>query len=232
MGDKGKVVLAYSGGLDTSVATMWLTEQGYDVITMTADVGQKEVDLEASKNKALHSGAIKAYVMDLRKQFVDQFVWPALKSNGMYQGTYPLNSALSRPLIAQTLATIAKKEGAIAVAHGFDGAVVYANYPQEGARPPVVRPLFHGHTLVGQHRCGAAGAAGAVGCHHPAQLQHGNAHTLAVDGVTTFLEQGHRRVSLAHQRTIAAQGLRGLGGQHRAQGQCSRQQLQGLSASA
>ena len=103
-----KVVVAYSGGLDTSVATMWLTEQGYDVITMTADVGQKEVDLEASKNKALHSGAIKAYVMDLRKQFVDQFVWPALKSNGMYQGTYPLNSALSRPLIAQTLALTAK----------------------------------------------------------------------------------------------------------------------------
>ena len=116
-----KIVLAYSGGLDTSVATMWLTEQGYDVVTMTADVGQKEVDLEASKNKALHSGAVKAYIMDLRKQFVDQFVWPALKANGMYQGTYPLNSALSRPLIAQTLATIAKKEGAVAVAHGCTG---------------------------------------------------------------------------------------------------------------
>ena len=61
-GKKGKVVLAYSGGLDTSVAVVWLSEQGYDVVTMTADVGQKVIDLEAAKNKALHSGAVKAYV--------------------------------------------------------------------------------------------------------------------------------------------------------------------------
>ncbi len=121
MSKKGKVVLAYSGGLDTSVAVMWLTEQGYDVITMTADVGQQAVDLEAARNKALRSGAIKAYVLDLKKPFVEQFVWPALKANGMYQGTYPLNSALSRPLIAEVMAEIAEREGAVAVAHGCTG---------------------------------------------------------------------------------------------------------------
>ncbi len=118
---KGKAVLAYSGGLDTSVAVMWLTEQGWDVITMTADVGQKDVDLQAAKSKALHSGAIKAYIFDLKKTFVENYVYPSLKSNAMYQGTYPLVSALSRPLIAKTLVDIANKEGAIAIAHGCTG---------------------------------------------------------------------------------------------------------------
>ncbi len=118
---KGKVVLAYSGGLDTSVAVMWLTEQGYDVITMTADVGQKDVDLQAAKSKALHSGAIKAYIFDLKKTFVENYVWHSLRANAMYQGTYPLVSALSRPLIAKTLVDIANKDGAIAVAHGCTG---------------------------------------------------------------------------------------------------------------
>ena len=118
---KGKVVLAYSGGLDTSVAVVWLSEQGYDVVTMTADVGQEVIDLEAAKSKALHSGAVKAYIFDLKKTFVDNFVWPSLKANGMYQGTYPLTSALSRPLIAKTLVDIANKEGAVAVAHGCTG---------------------------------------------------------------------------------------------------------------
>ncbi|MDR1730456.1 MAG: argininosuccinate synthase [Synergistaceae bacterium] len=118
---KGKVVLAYSGGLDTSVAVVWLTEQGYDVITMTADVGQEVIDLEAAKNKALHSGAVKAYIFDLKKTFVENYVWPSLKANGMYQGTYPLTSALSRPLIAKTLVDIANRDGAVAVAHGCTG---------------------------------------------------------------------------------------------------------------
>ncbi|MDR1740630.1 MAG: argininosuccinate synthase [Synergistaceae bacterium] len=120
-GKKGKVVLAYSGGLDTSVAVVWLSEQGYDVITMTADVGQKVIDLQAAKNKALHSGAVKAYIFDLKKTFVENFVWPSLKANGMYQGSYPLTSALSRPLIAKTLVDIANRDGAVAVAHGCTG---------------------------------------------------------------------------------------------------------------
>ncbi|MDR3231638.1 MAG: argininosuccinate synthase [Synergistaceae bacterium] len=118
---KGKVVLAYSGGLDTSVAVVWLSEQGYDVITMTADVGQEVIDLEAAKSKALHSGAVKAYIFDLKKTFVENYVWHSLRANGMYQGTYPLTSALSRPLIAKTLVDIANKDGAVAVAHGCTG---------------------------------------------------------------------------------------------------------------
>lgn len=120
MSNKGKVVLAYSGGLDTSVAVLWLQEQGYEVITFTADVGQS-IDLEAVKNKALNVGATKAYVMDLREEFLNDFIWPSLKANALYQGTYPLNSAYSRPLIAKKLAMIAKKEGAVAVAHGCTG---------------------------------------------------------------------------------------------------------------
>ena len=117
---KGKVVLAYSGGLDTCVAVKWLMDQGYDVVTMTADVGQV-VDLEAVKDKALKTGAVNAYVMDLREEFVRDFVWPALKANAQYQGTYPLNSALSRPLIAKYLVWVAQMEGAVAVAHGCTG---------------------------------------------------------------------------------------------------------------
>ena len=81
---KGKVVLAYSGGLDTSVAIKWLMDQGYDVVTFTADVGQT-IDLEAAKVKALKTGAVNDYVMDLREEFVQEFVWPSLKANAMYQ---------------------------------------------------------------------------------------------------------------------------------------------------
>jgi argininosuccinate synthase len=114
---KGKVVLAYSGGLDTSVAIKWLGDQGYDVVTLTADVGQT-IDLEGVKEKALKVGAVNAYVMDLRQEFVETMVWPALKANALYQGKYPLNSALSRPLIAKYLAWVADMEGAVAVAHG------------------------------------------------------------------------------------------------------------------
>ncbi len=115
---KGKVVLAYSGGLDTSVAIKWLMDQGYDVVTFTADVGQV-VDLEACKERALLIGSTLT-LLDLKEEFIS-FVWPALKANAMYQGTYPLTSALSRPLISKYLAKIAEIEGAVAVAHGCTG---------------------------------------------------------------------------------------------------------------
>lgn len=118
---KGKVVLAYSGGLDTSVAIPWLQEQGYDVVTLTMHVGQQADNLEDIKAKAYASGACSAYVVDLRDAFIDTFVWPALKSNAVYQGVYPLNSALSRPMIAQALIWCAEKENAVAVAHGCTG---------------------------------------------------------------------------------------------------------------
>lgn len=118
---KEKIVLAYSGGLDTSVAVKWLQEKyNYDVIAVALDVGEGK-DLEFVKNKALDVGAIKSYVIDAKELFADEYVLPALQANLLYEGKYPLISALSRPLIAKILVDIAEKEGAVAVAHGCTG---------------------------------------------------------------------------------------------------------------
>jgi len=116
-----KVVLAYSGGLDTSVMVKWLSEHyKFEVITLTVDVGQKE-DLKVIEQKAIKSGAVKHYTIDAKKEFVEKFIFPAIKANALYEGKYPLSSALSRPLIAEKLVEVAKKEGASAVAHGCTG---------------------------------------------------------------------------------------------------------------
>jgi len=116
-----KVILAYSGGLDTSVAIKWIKNKySMDVITLTVDIGNV-ADLEAIRQKALNLGAIKAFVIDAREPFVNSFVFPALKANAIYEGQYPLASALGRPLIAQLLVETAKKENAVAVAHGCTG---------------------------------------------------------------------------------------------------------------
>jgi len=116
-----KVILAYSGGLDTSVAIKWIKDKySMDVITLTVDIGNV-ADLEAIRQKALKLGAIKAFVIDAREPFVNSFVFPALKANAIYEGQYPLASALGRPLIAQLLVETAKKENAVAVAHGCTG---------------------------------------------------------------------------------------------------------------
>ncbi|TAK28686.1 MAG: argininosuccinate synthase [Chloroflexota bacterium] len=116
-----KVVLAYSGGLDTSVAIRWLQENyGMDVITLTADVGN-EKDIVAIRDKALRVGAIKAAIVDARDLFVHYFVFPALQAGAVYEGEYPLATALARPLIAKLLVDLAKQEGATAVAHGCTG---------------------------------------------------------------------------------------------------------------
>jgi len=116
-----KVILAYSGGLDTSVAIKWLKEKyNMDVITLTVDIGNV-ADLEAIKQKALNLGATKAFVVDAREPFVNSFVFPALKANAIYEGQYPLATALGRPLIGQLLVKTAKKENAVAVAHGCTG---------------------------------------------------------------------------------------------------------------
>ena len=117
----GKVVLAYSGGLDTSVAIRWIKEKyDLDVITLTIDVGNKP-DLEAIKEKALRIGAVKAYVVDGREDFVNYFVWPALQAGAIYENEYLLATALARPLIAKYLVDVARQEGASAVAHGCTG---------------------------------------------------------------------------------------------------------------
>jgi len=116
-----KVVLAYSGGLDTSVAIPWLQEtKGLEVVTVTADVGQP-VDLEAVRAKALRSGAVDARVLDARQEFAEQFLLPALRVNALYEGVYPLSTALARPLIGQHLVEVAREVGATHVAHGCTG---------------------------------------------------------------------------------------------------------------
>ncbi len=116
-----KVVLAYSGGLDTSVAVAWLKEQfGVEVVTLTVDLGGGSLrpGVEA---RAMSAGASRAYVVDARERFVTDYVWPHLQANALYQGAYPLATALARPLIAQLLVEVAKREGADAVAHGCTG---------------------------------------------------------------------------------------------------------------
>ena len=113
-----KVVLAYSGGLDTSIAIRWLLEnKAEEVIAVAVDMGQKE-DLEAARQKALKVGASHAYIIDARKEFVEDFVWPLLKANAHYEFEYPLATAIARPLIAKVLNDIAEKTGADTVAHG------------------------------------------------------------------------------------------------------------------
>ena len=114
-------VLAYSGGLDTSVAIRWIKEKyNLDVITVTIDVGN-ERDLPAIAARAEKIGAVKALIVDGRADFVRYFVWPALQAGAIYEGQYPLATALARPLIARLLVEVARAEGAVAVAHGCTG---------------------------------------------------------------------------------------------------------------
>jgi argininosuccinate synthase len=116
-----KVVLAYSGGLDTSVAIKWLHDKyNVDIIAVTIDVGN-EKDFSAVKQKALKVGAVKALVIDGKDLFVKYFIFPALQANALYEGQYPLATALSRPLMAKLLVDTALNEGAVAIAHGCTG---------------------------------------------------------------------------------------------------------------
>ena len=119
-----KVILAYSGGLDTSCIVRWLREQGYEVICFMADLGQglgKGEDLEAIEARALAAGALKVYVKDLQNEFVEDFCMPSLKAGAIYEGKYLLATALGRPLIAKYLVEMAHKEKADAIAHGCTG---------------------------------------------------------------------------------------------------------------
>lgn len=117
---KKKIVLAYSGGLDTSVALKWLIEHGYEVVCYMADVGQGE-DMRQSRRRALKVGAAKCEIANLKEKFVKDYAFRTLKAGALYQGKYNLATALSRPLIAEAMIGFAKKQGATAVAHGCTG---------------------------------------------------------------------------------------------------------------
>ena len=115
-----KVILAYSGGLDTSCCVAWLKEKGFDVVTYTADLGQG-ISFTQLKKKAKACGVSKVYIQDLRDKFLKDFVLPALKAGALYEGKYPLATALGRPLIAEGLVEVAHKEKAKYIAHGCTG---------------------------------------------------------------------------------------------------------------
>lgn len=148
---KGTVVLAYSGGLDTSCILVWLKEQGYDVITFLADIGQDE-DFEAAREKAQKLGAKKVYIEDLRQEFVQDFIWPAVQANAVYEDRYLLGTSIARPCIARRQVEIARKEGAEYVSHGATGKgndqirfelTCYALYPEVKIIAPWRIPEFY-----------------------------------------------------------------------------------------
>lgn len=120
MNDRKKVVLAYSGGLDTSVILKWLINRHYEVICFLGNVGQQE-DFTAIEKKAYQTGAVAVHIVDLRKIFVTNFIFPALQGNAVYEGRYLLGTALARPVLAKAQIDIAIKTGAIAVSHGSTG---------------------------------------------------------------------------------------------------------------
>ena len=119
---KDRIVLAYSGGLDTSVAIGWIAEEtGAEVVAVAADVGQGGEDLEVIRQRALDCGAVEAVVADVRDEYADEYCLPAMQANALYMGRYPLVSALSRPLIVKHLVAAAKQYGASTVSHGCTG---------------------------------------------------------------------------------------------------------------
>jgi argininosuccinate synthase len=117
---KGKVCLAYSGGLDTSVILAWLLEQGYEVVAFMANIGQEE-DFEAAEKKALAIGATKFVCADIRKEFVEDVLYPAIQVNGIYENVYLLGTSLARPVISKAQIDVAEQEGCFAVSHGCTG---------------------------------------------------------------------------------------------------------------
>uniref|UniRef100_A0A671M0Q2 Argininosuccinate synthase n=1 Tax=Sinocyclocheilus anshuiensis TaxID=1608454 RepID=A0A671M0Q2_9TELE len=148
---KGSVVLAYSGGLDTSCILLWLKEQGYEVIAYLANIGQDE-DFDAARKKAEKLGAEKVFIEDLRSEFVQEFIWPALQANAVYEDRYLLGTSIARPCIARRQVQIARREGAQYVSHGATGKgndqirfelTCYALYPQVQAPWSMDANLMH-----------------------------------------------------------------------------------------
>ncbi|MCK4315548.1 MAG: argininosuccinate synthase, partial [Anaerolineae bacterium] len=121
-GNVNKVVLAYSGGLDTSVIVPWLKENyGCEVVTFTANLGQGDEELVGLEEKAIASGASKAYVVDLREEFLAGYVFPTMQAGAIYERLYLLGTSFARPVTAKHMVKIAEQEGADAVAHGCTG---------------------------------------------------------------------------------------------------------------
>ena len=116
-----KIILAYSGGLDTSIILKWLLLKGFEVITFTADVGQPAEDFEKVKAKALKTGASKVYIEDLKKEFVEDYILPIFATGAIYENKYLLGTSVARPLMAKKMVEIAEKEGADYIAHGCTG---------------------------------------------------------------------------------------------------------------
>ncbi|XP_053709195.1 argininosuccinate synthase [Synchiropus splendidus] len=149
--NKGTVVLAYSGGLDTSCILTWLKNDGYDVVAFMANVGQHE-DFEAAREKAVKLGAKEVYIEDLRHEFVEDFIWPSLQANAVYEDRYLMGTSIARPCIGRKLVEIARKEGAEYVAHGATGKgndqvrfelTCYALYPEVKILAPWRMPEFY-----------------------------------------------------------------------------------------
>ncbi|MFR2965588.1 MAG: argininosuccinate synthase domain-containing protein [Anaerovoracaceae bacterium] len=118
--EKEKVILAYSGGLDTSVIMAWSRRLTTTIIAVCCNAGQKE-DFEAIEKKALATGASKAYTLDIREEFITDFIWPTLKAGAIYEGQYMLGTSMARPLMAKKLVEVAEKENAFYIAHGCTG---------------------------------------------------------------------------------------------------------------
>ncbi len=118
--NREKVILAYSGGLDTSIILKWLANKGYNVICFIGNVGQND-DFDKIEKKAISTGATKVYIEDLRKKFVTDYIFPALQGNALYEGRYLLGTSLARPILAKKQIEIATKENAKYVSHGSTG---------------------------------------------------------------------------------------------------------------
>lgn len=148
---KGTVVLAYSGGLDTSCILVWLKEQGYDVIAYLANIGQDE-DFDEARKKAENLGAKKVHIEDLRSEFVEDFIWPAIQANAVYEDRYLLGTALARPCISRSLVDVARREKAQFISHGATGKgndqirfelACYALFPEVQIIAPWRIPEFY-----------------------------------------------------------------------------------------
>uniref|UniRef100_A0A4W4GIC9 Argininosuccinate synthase n=1 Tax=Electrophorus electricus TaxID=8005 RepID=A0A4W4GIC9_ELEEL len=150
---KGTVVLAYSGGLDTSCILVWLKEQGYDVIAYLANIGQDE-DFDAARKKAERLGAKKVFIEDLRAEFVEEFIWPSVQASAIYEDRYLLGTSIARPCIARRQVQIAQKECAQFVSHGATGKVSVCaqctcSLPESTVHVQVSRPVHLELAILG-----------------------------------------------------------------------------------